>query len=113
MLHKMSLNEEYFDLIKSGQKTIEIRLNDAKRRKVMVGDTIEFTKLPDQDEFLKVIVKDLRNYKTFKEMYEDLPPSIMGCEGWSLQELMDGTYDIYSLEQEEQYGVLAIEFRLA
>ncbi|MGM7700650.1 ASCH domain-containing protein [Pseudalkalibacillus sp. Hm43] len=112
MLHKMSLYEEYFDLMESGHKTIEIRLNDEKRRRIQIGDTIEFTKLPDQDETLQVDVIKLKHYQTFNELYEDLPYSKMGCAGWTLQELVDGTYEIYTPEQEKQYGVLAIEVRV-
>ena len=33
-LHKMKLNAEPFDMIKQGEKTIELRLNDEKRRQV-------------------------------------------------------------------------------
>ncbi|MDY0407970.1 DUF3850 domain-containing protein [Paracerasibacillus soli] len=47
MLHKMSLYIAPFQSIKSGRKTVEVRLNDEKRRKVNIGDTIEFTKIPE------------------------------------------------------------------
>jgi ASC-1-like (ASCH) protein len=113
MLHQMSLYKEYSNLIKSRQKTIEIRLYDEKRKRIRTGDTIEFIKLLHQNETLQVEVINLIHYQTFKEMYEDLPSSKMGCEGWSVQNLIDGTYEIYTPEREKQYGVLAIEVRLA
>lgn len=47
MEHFMRLHEEPFELIKFGKKIIEIRLNDEKRQKVNIGDTITFSKLPD------------------------------------------------------------------
>lgn len=43
MIHEMKLNNEPFTLIKAGTKVIELRLNDEKRRKLAVGDKIEFT----------------------------------------------------------------------
>lgn len=43
MIHKMNLNPEPFGMILSGQKTIELRLNDEKRKLIKVGDRIEFT----------------------------------------------------------------------
>ena len=43
MIHKMNLNPEPFEMIRNGQKTIELRLNDEKRRMINVGDMIEFT----------------------------------------------------------------------
>ena len=45
MKHKamnMKLNKEPFEKIKSGEKTIELRLYDEKRRKIKAGDTICF-----------------------------------------------------------------------
>ena len=39
----MNLAPSPFEMIKSGAKTIELRLYDEKRRAVKVGDTIEFT----------------------------------------------------------------------
>ena len=42
MKHFMHLKAEPFDLIWNGQKTIELRLYDEKRRSVSVGDLIEF-----------------------------------------------------------------------
>lgn len=39
----MKLQQKPFDSIKTGQKTIEMRLNDEKRRLINIGDEIEFT----------------------------------------------------------------------
>ena len=51
MLHKMKLNESPFERIKNGSKTMEFRLYDEKRQKVKIGDKIEFSKLPDLQEY--------------------------------------------------------------
>ncbi|GAA0337898.1 ASCH domain-containing protein [Bacillus carboniphilus] len=108
MLHKMGLYGEYFQSIKDGKKKVEVRLNDEKRRQIKVGDFIEFIKVPEQDESLKVRVMELRIYDTFKEMYEDIPFEAFDCEGWSMEEMVEGTYQIYTREQEKQWGTLAI-----
>ena len=42
-MHYMKLHNDPFNLIKSGTKTIELRLNDLKRQKIKVDDLIEFT----------------------------------------------------------------------
>lgn len=44
MIHNMKLNPEPFELISSGQKTIELRLNDEKRQRIKISDEIIFTK---------------------------------------------------------------------
>lgn len=43
MKHKMNLNEGPFNRIKNGTKTVELRLNDEKRRTLRENDLIEFT----------------------------------------------------------------------
>lgn len=111
MEHKMGLYSEYFQSIIEGKKKIEVRLNDEKRRKIKVGDTIEFKKIPEQDETLKVQVTELRKYATFKEMYEDITFKDFDCEGWTMKEMIDGTYDIYTPEQEKEWGALAITIK--
>ena len=38
MEHTMNLNAHPFEMMRSGKKTIELRLYDEKRRKISVGD---------------------------------------------------------------------------
>lgn len=111
MVHQMGLYGEYFSSIKVGKKMVEVRLNDDKRRKIKVGDTIEFIKAPKNNETLRAQVAELRKYDTFKEMYEDIPFKDFDCEGWTMEEMIKGTYEIYTPEQEKQWGTLAITIR--
>jgi len=104
----MGLYGEYFQSIHEGRKTVEVRLNDEKRRKIQVGDTIEFVKVPEQDETLQVQVTGLRTYDTFQDMYKDIPFKEFDCEGWTMEDMVKGTYEIYSPEQEKEWGTLAI-----
>nr|WP_285848072.1 MULTISPECIES: ASCH domain-containing protein [unclassified Mesobacillus] len=92
----MGLYEEYFQSIIEGKKKVEVRLNDEKRRKIQVGDLIEFVKVPEPDETLTVKVTELRSYGTFKEMYDNIPFHDFDCEGWTMKEMLDGTYEIYT-----------------
>lgn len=48
MTHQMRLYDEYFQAIKEGKKTVEVRLNDKKRRNIRAGDSIEFVKIPNK-----------------------------------------------------------------
>ena len=43
MIHEMRLNNEPFNKIKEGTKTVELRLLDEKRKALRVGDKIIFT----------------------------------------------------------------------
>jgi ASC-1-like (ASCH) protein len=112
MLHSMGLYERPFNSIKKGQKIYEVRLNDEKRRKIQVGDVIEFTKVSEMDEKIKVKVLELRRYPSFEEMYKDIPFSLFDCDGWTLEEMINSTYEIYSKEQEQHWGALAIKIQL-
>ena len=73
MMHRMKLNAAPFSMIRSGQKTIELRLNDEKRRQVKVGDFIEFTSTEQPEEKMQVRVTALHRFRSFAELYEHLP----------------------------------------
>ena len=67
MIHKMDLWNDSFIAIKEGWKTIEMRLNDDKRRKIQTGDIIEFTNTSTLEKisylWLKfIIIKLLRSF---------------------------------------------------
>ncbi|KAA0967010.1 ASCH domain-containing protein [Sporosarcina sp. ANT_H38] len=111
MVHQMGLYGEYFKAIKEGEKTVEVRLNDENRRGIKVADTIEFIRMPEQNETLKVQVTGLRRFDTFEEMYANIPFRDFDCEGWSIEEMVEGTYGIYTPEQEKLWGTLAITIK--
>ena len=57
----MKLDTEPFNQIKNGLKKIEYRLYDEKRKKLKIGDIIEFQKLPNLNEKIKILEFDLEN----------------------------------------------------
>ena len=70
MLHKMKLQEDPFERIKSGTKTVEFRLYDEKRQTIQIGDEIEFSKLPELQEKLLVKVIDLYKEESFEKLFK-------------------------------------------
>ena len=107
MIHQMKLNKDPFERIKNGTKTIEFRLYDEKRRKVKIGDKIEFSKLPDLQEKILVDVLDLYTEPSFEELFEKL------YEDKELaKQKANAMYEIYSPENEKKYGVLGIKIKL-
>ena len=108
MEHEMRLNPEPFRMIQSGQKTIELRLYDEKRRRIRVGDPITFTET-ETGEHMRVIVTDLSVFPTFSELYRALPLSECGYTEAELETASpDDMLAYYSLEQQRQYGVVGI-----
>lgn len=112
MEHKMKLYEEPFRAIESGKKTVEVRLYDQKRRKLEQGDTIEFTKLPGEEEKLTVKVAKLCTYPTFKEMFEDIPSEKFGTVDNNIEKRVESIHTLYSPAREQEWGSLAIEIEL-
>lgn len=107
MIHQMKLNEDPFERIKNGTKTIEFRLYDEKRRKVKIGDKIEFSKLPDLQEKILVDVLDLYTEPSFEELFEKLYK-----DKELAKQKANAMYEIYSPENEKKYGVVGIKIKL-
>lgn len=99
MLHKMKLQESPFERIKNGSKTVEFRLCDEKRKLVQIGDTIEFSKMPDLEEKILVEVLDLYKDTTFESLFRKL---IDAEEEIKRKTLAMRQY--YSPDEENKYG---------
>ena len=107
MLHKMKLQENPFERIKNGTKTVEFRLYDEKRSKIKIGDQIEFAKLPDLQETILVDVLDL--YR--EDKLETLFRKLIDNED-EIKRKTTSMYQYYSPEEEQHYGVLGIKISL-
>lgn len=110
MKHKMRLNEEPFEKIKKGTKTIELRLNDEKRSLLKIGDRIDFENRTTL-EHLEVKVVNLLKYPSFEELYKHCDKESMGYEKKEIANPKD-MEQYYSKEEQEKYGVLGIVFEL-
>lgn len=110
MTHYMNLNSEPFEMIKSGVKTIELRLCDEKRQKIKIGDEIEFTDVKDSNKKLIVSVAALHKFASFAELYKNLP--LLKC-GYTHEDVFTAKPEdmelYYSKEKQLKYGVLGIE----
>ena len=108
-VHKMKLNAAPFEMIKSGEKTIELRLYDEKRQKIKAGDDIIFTNT-DTGEKICATVKKLHLFASFEELYKTL--TLLQC-GYTAEDIgtahpSDMT-QYYSVEEQQKYGVVGIE----
>ncbi len=107
MKHEMKLQHSPFDSIKSGDKTIEMRLYDEKRQKLKVYDTIEFTDLLTSEKMLVKILK-MHRYKNFDELYSHFDKSKLGYKKNETAHPNDMS-QYYSDEEIKKYGVVGIE----
>jgi ASC-1-like (ASCH) protein len=104
-VHEMRLHPTPFEMIRSGRKMVEVRLNDEKRQVMQVGDRIEFTLRPELTEKFQAEIIGLDTFMSFKDAYAAYPPEEYGGGNKDEWELM---YKYYSPEDEAKYGVLGI-----
>ncbi|MBQ7798105.1 MAG: ASCH domain-containing protein [Clostridia bacterium] len=110
MRYQMRLKEIPFVQMLEGKKTLEIRVNDAKRKLIAIDDEILFINRDNPNQTLVKKVVDLRLYNSFADMANNENCILAGFDkGYTAQEVVDCYHNYYSLEEEQQFGVLAIE----
>ena len=105
----MKLSEPWYGYVKSRKKTAELRLLDDKRRALVIGQEITFTKEDGSGSFTQHI-KNLRRFPSFCDAidfygYKSLMPSTKSSDEASQLYLQIPGY----AEGQEKYGVLLIE----
>ena len=113
MKHVMKLHSAPFEMIRSGRKTIELRLYDEKRRLISIGDEIEFVSPSDSTVSLNCRVIALHKFDSFEDLYESLP--LLKC-GYTENDILTASPNdmaiYYSKEEQKKYGVIGIEIEL-
>lgn len=107
---EMHLNDESFEMVKSGKKTMEIRIYDEKRQNIDMGDEIVFI---GKNETVLTKVTGLFLASSF----ELLLKKVGGVKaGWKktdgLEYMLSDLRKIYSMEEENEWGVVGIQFEL-
>ena len=103
----MKLSKLPFEKITNGKKIIESRLYDEKRKKINVGDQIEFSCNDKPGKKVITKVKALYRYESFKYLFSDFPPEYFGSN--SKDELIKEIETFYSKEEQKKYGVIGIK----
>ena len=107
--HQMKLHPTPFEMIRSGEKTIELRLFDEKRQKIREGDQIVFTNTAT-GETLAMTAAKLHRFDSFAQLYKALP--LLQC-GYTPEDIHTAQpsdmEQYYSREEQEKYGVVGIE----
>ena len=106
------LDPDIYEIVKNGTKNIEVRLNDEKRRKLTVGDTLIFLKRPDDSESIKAKIISLDYYKDFKELVDNYDMSRLYDKNYTKEEFLQLLERFYSLDDQKEYGTVAIGFQL-
>ena len=104
------LHPDVFEIVKKGVKDIEVRVNDEKRRKLHVGDSLIFLKRPLEDESITKKVKSLEYYNNFDELVEHYDMKRIYLDGYTKEMYLKEMARFYTQEEQDEYGVVAIIF---
>lgn len=105
--HEMGIYKRYFDLIATGRKTVEIRVNDSSRKKIKEGSLIRFR--CQGDEVLTRVTR-VGRYASFDEMFDR--ESVASVNPLATrEEQLANIRQIYPPER-EALGVVAIGIEL-
>lgn len=105
--HEMGIYKRYFDLIASGRKTTEIRVNDSSRRNIKAGALIRFR---CQGEELLTRVTRVARYVNFEKMFDHEEAASVNPIA-TREEQLANIRQIYPPER-EALGVVAIGVEL-
>jgi len=111
MIYYMHLDNNPFQEIKEGSKTVEIRLNDEKRSKLTLNDKINFINRETSENLLTGIVS-LKTYKTYEELVHGTFLGAFGPRYSNKQELLEKSFAYYSKKDQLKYGLLRIGLKL-
>lgn len=102
-------------MISSGEKSVEIRLYDEKRKKLKEDDEIEFSLIENDklsDETLNVKIIGLHRFDSFEDLFYSDLYAFTGSEEKTAEGFTNSMRLYYSQEKEQTYGVLAIKIKL-
>lgn len=110
--HSMKLRREFFDKIARGEKTVEMRLFDEKRRQIRSGDRIEFTADDGTNDMVAARVEGAYVYPSFDGLAYGFSPASLGFPGKDPEYIKEYMTGIYEPEMIRKYGAVAIKVRL-
>ena len=112
MTHYMNLRPQPFSMIALGEKTVELRLLDEKRKQISTGDTLVFTSTDDSEARISCTVAALHVFSDFSELYRALPLEKCGYRPDELATASPQDMEAYyPPEKQKCYGVVGIELR--
>ena len=108
-MHTMKVQTKYYNLLKAGIKTVELRLWDEKRQLIQVGDQITFLDLSNPDDTFVAVVVALHHAPSFDKLCDIIQPQQAGFS--TKQELLNCLQEFYTPEAQQNYGVVGIEIK--
>lgn len=105
----MSVRNKYFEMIKSGQKDIELRAYDEKRKKMKVGDKFLLFDAENPDEYIICEILNMHVAPDFESLFKKIDIKRSGFK--DLKELMNVITKFISREELTRQQVVGIEIK--
>ncbi|MCQ2582095.1 MAG: NUDIX domain-containing protein [Alphaproteobacteria bacterium] len=105
----MSVQHKYFELIKSGQKDIELRAYDEKRKRITIGDKFLLFDAEKTPEYIICEVLNMHIASDFESLFEKIDIKRAGFK--TVQELIDIITKFIPYEKLTQEQVVGIEIK--
>lgn len=105
----ISVRHKYFELIKSGQKDIELRAYDEKRKKIKVGDKFLLFDAENPDAHILCEVLNMHVAPDFESLFKKIDIKRSGFK--DMTELMDTITKFVSREELAREQVVGMEIK--
>lgn len=105
------LDGDIFNIVKNGTKNVEVRLNDKKRQKLIIGGELIFLKRPYDDEEIKATITDLKKFNNIDDLLDYYSMDRIYIKDCTKSEFINIVNRFYSNEEIEEFGFVAIEFK--
>ena len=102
----MGLQKEFFNKVYSGEKTIELRLYDEKRKKLKIGDIISIHASDAPTMTFEKKIMGLVKAKDFKALFDIIMPEQCGFD--SFENAIKTMQEFYPLKEQHDFGVVGI-----
>lgn len=106
----MSLRPEYYEMVKSGEKDIELRMYDEKRRRMRNGDVLLIYNTQNRNDYIRAKIVRLHIAKSFADLATKISMSRTGFA--TLNALMMAISKFYDPDAESKYGIVGIELEV-
>lgn len=104
----LDVQQQYFDAIKIGVKTIEGRLAKDKYRLLTVGSTLSISN-NDHSESVEKKIVSLRIYKNFRDAFEKEDYCRAVPDAKSVDDAVAVYEQFYSIKKQHEFSVIFIE----
>lgn len=105
----MNVHKKFFKKLKNGEKRIEIRLNDIRRRKLKINDIIKFRLDNKPNKYFYSKIKRVNHYENFINLLNKEKLDYCGFKNKTIQQADIIMHRFYTEEEIKKYGVIAIE----